>query len=139
MVQAIRFAKTGGPEVLEWQQVDIGKPGPGSISEAVAMKLPVIIERNSWTLPQERYNADWVKERQAGMIKVHDPTQSIGDSDPCGSGGAVYGNEGDHFERLEPCDRFRAGLGDSVRSLCVPSRRKSLQPLLPAAARSAWP
>lgn len=46
----------------------IGKPGPGSISEAVAMKLPVIIERNAWTLPQERYNADWVKEKQAGLV-----------------------------------------------------------------------
>ena len=46
----------------------IGKPGPGSISEAVAMKLPVIVECNSWTLPQERYNADWVWERQAGMV-----------------------------------------------------------------------
>ncbi len=41
----------------------IGKPGPGSISEALAMKLPVIVERNAWTLPQERYNADWVTER----------------------------------------------------------------------------
>ena len=46
----------------------IGKPGPGSISEAVAMKLPVIVERNAWTLPQERYNADWVRERHAGMV-----------------------------------------------------------------------
>ena len=46
----------------------IGKPGPGSISEAVAMKLPVIVERNVWTLPQERYNAEWVRERHAGMV-----------------------------------------------------------------------
>jgi hypothetical protein len=46
----------------------IGKPGPGSISEAVAMGLPVIVERNIWTLPQERYNADWVLERSAGMV-----------------------------------------------------------------------
>src|SRR5579863_1699806 len=46
----------------------IGKPGPGSISEAVAMKLPVIVERNAWTLPQERYNADWVLERRAGVV-----------------------------------------------------------------------
>lgn len=46
----------------------IGKPGPGSISEAVAMKLPVIVERNLWTLPQERYNADWVLERGAGLV-----------------------------------------------------------------------
>ena len=46
----------------------IGKPGPGSISEAVAMGLPVIVERNIWTLPQERYNADWVLERNAGLV-----------------------------------------------------------------------
>ena len=46
----------------------IGKPGPGSISEAVAMGLPVIVERNVWTLPQERYNADWVRERNAGLV-----------------------------------------------------------------------
>src|SRR5258707_2141443 len=31
MAQAIRFAKTGGPEVLEWQPVDVGKPGPGQV------------------------------------------------------------------------------------------------------------
>ena len=46
----------------------IGKPGPGSISEAIAMKLPVIVERNAWTLPQERYNADWVREQNVGMV-----------------------------------------------------------------------
>jgi NADPH:quinone reductase len=31
MAQAIRFAKTGGPEVLEWQQVEVGKPGQGQV------------------------------------------------------------------------------------------------------------
>lgn len=46
----------------------IGKPGPGSISEAMAMKLPVIVERNAWTLPQERYNAEWVGEKQVGIV-----------------------------------------------------------------------
>ncbi len=46
----------------------IGKPGPGSISEALAMKLPVIVERNAWTLPQERYNADWIREQQVGLV-----------------------------------------------------------------------
>jgi UDP-N-acetylglucosamine:LPS N-acetylglucosamine transferase len=45
----------------------IGKAGPGSISEAVAMGLPVIIECNHWTLPQERYNAEWVQERGFGI------------------------------------------------------------------------
>src|SRR2546422_11639138 len=46
----------------------IGKPGPGSIAEALAMGLPVIVERNAWTLPQERYNAMWVREKQVGLV-----------------------------------------------------------------------
>ena len=46
----------------------IGKPGPGSVSEAVAMRLPVIVERNAWTLPQERYNAQWVQQKQLGLV-----------------------------------------------------------------------
>lgn len=56
------------PHYMHLSDFFIGKPGPGSISEAVAMKLPVIVERNAWTLPQERYNADWVRERRAGMV-----------------------------------------------------------------------
>jgi len=46
----------------------IGKPGPGSISEAIQQRLPVIVVRNVWTMPQERYNTDWVQERGAGMV-----------------------------------------------------------------------
>ena len=46
----------------------IGKPGPGSISEALAMKLPVIVERNAWTLPQERFNTDWVLQKGVGLV-----------------------------------------------------------------------
>jgi hypothetical protein len=46
----------------------IGKPGPGSISEALAMHLPVIVECNAWTLPQERYNAEWVLEQEVGIV-----------------------------------------------------------------------
>jgi len=46
----------------------IGKPGPGSVSEALAMKLPVIVACNAWTLPQERYNAQWVVENDVGVV-----------------------------------------------------------------------
>jgi UDP-N-acetylglucosamine:LPS N-acetylglucosamine transferase len=45
----------------------IGKAGPASISEALAMGLPVIIERNRFTMPQERYNAEWVTEGGFGI------------------------------------------------------------------------
>jgi UDP-N-acetylglucosamine:LPS N-acetylglucosamine transferase len=46
----------------------IGKPGPGSISEAVHQGLPVIVVRNAWTMPQERYNTDWVLENDVGVV-----------------------------------------------------------------------
>jgi glycosyl transferase family 28 len=46
----------------------IGKPGPGSISEALQFDLPVIVERNQRTMPQERYNTDWVAENRLGIV-----------------------------------------------------------------------
>jgi len=45
----------------------VGKPGPGSISEALQLHLPVIVECNARTLPQERYNAEWVTEKGFGI------------------------------------------------------------------------
>lgn len=46
----------------------IGKPGPGSISEALQFHLPVIVECNLKTLPQERYNAEWLTEKGFGIV-----------------------------------------------------------------------
>jgi Glycosyltransferase family 28 C-terminal domain/Monogalactosyldiacylglycerol (MGDG) synthase len=46
----------------------IGKPGPGSISEALQFHLPIIVECNGATLPQERYNAEWVTEKGYGIV-----------------------------------------------------------------------
>ncbi len=46
----------------------IGKPGPGSIAEAMVRKLPVLIECNAWTLPQERFNTEWVTQKRVGIV-----------------------------------------------------------------------
>jgi hypothetical protein len=46
----------------------VGKPGPGSVAEAMVKQLPVILECNAWTLPQERYNTEWVKEKRVGIV-----------------------------------------------------------------------
>lgn len=46
----------------------IGKPGPGSIAEAMVRRLPVILECNAWTMPQERYNTEWVIEKRVGIV-----------------------------------------------------------------------
>ena len=56
------------PYYMHLSDFFIGKPGPGSISEALTMKLPVIVECNARTLPQERYNAAWVLEKQVGLV-----------------------------------------------------------------------
>ena len=58
---------TDVPYYMQLADFFIGKPGPGSLSEALLMNLPVIIERNARTMPQERYNVEWVLEKKVGI------------------------------------------------------------------------
>jgi 1,2-diacylglycerol 3-beta-galactosyltransferase len=89
------------PYYMHLSDFFVGKPGPGSISESLKMNLPVIVERNSWTLPQERYNADWVKEQGVGIVL-------------------------DNFRRIEPTvkDLLEDGRLDTMRRniACVENR-----------------
>jgi 1,2-diacylglycerol 3-beta-galactosyltransferase len=65
------FAQGFTPDVHSYMALSdffIGKPGPGSISEALQFDLPVIVECNGRTLPQERYNAQWVTEKRLGIV-----------------------------------------------------------------------
>ena len=54
------------PKFMQLADFFVGKPGPGSVSEAIKMGLPVVVENNAWTLPQERFNATWVAENELG-------------------------------------------------------------------------
>jgi 1,2-diacylglycerol 3-beta-galactosyltransferase len=56
------------PLYMELSDFFIGKPGPGSLSEALAKKLPVIVQRNAWTLAHELYNTEWIEELGAGIV-----------------------------------------------------------------------
>ncbi len=56
------------PRYMRLADFFIGKPGPGSISEAVQQGLPVIVVDNAWTMPQERYNAQWITEHHLGIV-----------------------------------------------------------------------
>jgi UDP-N-acetylglucosamine:LPS N-acetylglucosamine transferase len=56
------------PRFMQLADYLIGKPGPGSLSEAMHMRLPVIVESNAWTLPQERYNPEWIREHGVGLV-----------------------------------------------------------------------
>jgi UDP-N-acetylglucosamine:LPS N-acetylglucosamine transferase len=55
------------PYYMELADFFIGKPGPGSISEALAKRLPVIVQQNAWTMAHERYNARWIEEQGVGI------------------------------------------------------------------------
>ncbi len=60
------------PDVARWMHLAdffIGKPGPGSLSEAVQQGLPVIVTRNAWTMPQERWNTHWVQQHGLGLVQ----------------------------------------------------------------------
>jgi 1,2-diacylglycerol 3-beta-galactosyltransferase len=65
---AIENFTTDVPYYMALSDFFIGKAGPGSLSEALAMRLPVIVERNAWTLAHERYNTEWVRERGFGVV-----------------------------------------------------------------------
>lgn len=48
-VQAIRIRKTGGPEVLSWEAVDVGEPGPGQVrlrQTAIGLNFIDVYHRN---------------------------------------------------------------------------------------------
>lgn len=46
----------------------IGKAGGNSISEAIVMNLPTIVESNATTLINERHNSDWLQQQGAGLV-----------------------------------------------------------------------
>jgi hypothetical protein len=56
------------PYYMHLSDFFIGKPGPGSLSEAILMRLPAVVECNAWTLPQERYNAQWLRDNEVGIV-----------------------------------------------------------------------
>ncbi|MEI8303034.1 MAG: galactosyldiacylglycerol synthase [Burkholderiales bacterium] len=58
-------------DVARWLRLGdwfIGKPGPGSLSEALHCGLPVITVCNAWTMPQERWNTVWIEENRLGVV-----------------------------------------------------------------------
>jgi UDP-N-acetylglucosamine:LPS N-acetylglucosamine transferase len=56
------------PNYMRLGDFFVGKPGPGSLSEAVHSGLPIVTFENTWTMPQERYNAQWVRELDIGVV-----------------------------------------------------------------------
>lgn len=58
-------------DVAHWLRLGdffVGKPGPGAISEALHCGLPVILTLERSTMPQERYNVEWVRAQGVGVV-----------------------------------------------------------------------
>jgi hypothetical protein len=115
----------------------IGKPGPGSISEALAMKLPVIVQSNAWTLPQERYNAVWVQEKEVGLVvrDFHEIEATAAHlTDPATlaryRANAAALNNRAVFEIPEILERILAERETSDQPAAQAPRRKSVRPRL---------
>lgn len=68
LVQHVTGFTADVPYYMRLADFFIGKPGPGSLSEALHLGLPAITIRNAWTLPQERFNADWLVQSGAGLV-----------------------------------------------------------------------
>ena len=56
------------PRFMRLADFFVGKPGPGSISEALVMGLPIIVERNALTMVHERFNTDWILRQGVGVV-----------------------------------------------------------------------
>ena len=112
----------------------IGKPGPGSISEAIQQRLPVIVVRNAWTMPQERYNADWVEEHEAGLVL--DSFSAIG------SGVSAVTSRLDEYRAAVARVQNRAifeipVILDGILRLSAGSGKRRFQPAFPARPATA--
>ena len=55
-------------ELLAASDLLVTKPGPGSLSEAFQHRLPVVVSRDIHTIPQERFNTEFVERRGVGLV-----------------------------------------------------------------------
>lgn len=76
----------------------IGKPGPGSISEAIHLGRPVIVEGNATTMPQERPNVKWVRDNDVGIVVRSFSKEIVGAAE----------------RMLADLDRFKANIAANV-------------------------
>ena len=53
-------------DLMAASDVLVTKPGPGSLSEAFHQRVPVVVIRNRHTIPQERFNTDYVARARPG-------------------------------------------------------------------------
>ena len=115
MTHAIRFHKAGGPEVLQWEEVQVGKPGPGEArvrNTAVGLNYVDTYVRSGLypSSPPSGLGAEGagvVEEVGAGVTDVKPGDRVAYGSGPLGA----YAEE-----RVMPADRLVVAAGRHQRS-----------------------
>jgi 1,2-diacylglycerol 3-beta-galactosyltransferase len=133
------------PEVARWMRLAdffIGKPGPGSLSEAVQQGLPVIVTRNAWTMPQERWNTEWVRRQGLGVVersfrRVASAVAEITGALPEYRARVAAIDNRAVFEVPQILARILEGTSTSGVDPGLPASAPALGPALPTAASSA--
>src|SRR5438309_4037088 len=113
MPHAIRVHKTGGPEVLKWEQVEVGVPGPGQVrlrQEAAGLNFIDVYHRTG-LYPQQLPFTPGVEG--AGVVEAVGPgVTDVNEGDRVTYAGPVGG----YAEvRLIPADRL-VKLPDAIRA-----------------------
>ena len=72
MTHAIRFHKTGGPEVLSWEEVQVGKPGPYPLAGPTTVRIELA------HVPQGRPVLRYAdRSRHSGRGMLHDSDAAV--------------------------------------------------------------
>ena len=74
-------SRTEWPSSWPASDLLVTKPGPGSLAEAFHQRVPVVVTRNVHTIPQERFNTDFVarpRARPRRLALARDPRRGPG-------------------------------------------------------------
>src|SRR5258705_5649310 len=121
MSHAIRFHKTGGPEVLVWEEVYVGKPGPGEARirhTAVGLNFVDIYNRSG--LYPVQLPSGLGGEGAGVVAEVGSGVTGLKAGDRVAYCAAALGAYAE--ARLIPADR-RLQLPDSIHDKTAPARK----------------
>ncbi|GAA3902862.1 quinone oxidoreductase [Sphingomonas limnosediminicola] len=113
MPHAIRVHQTGGPEVLKWEEIEVGKPGPGQVrlrQEAAGLNFIDVYHRTG-LYPQPLPFTPGV-EGAGVVVAVGDGVKGLKEDDRVAYGGPIGGYAED---RLIDADRL-VKLPDTISS-----------------------
>lgn len=116
-------------DLMVMSDLIITKPGPGTINEAIAMQLPILVDNVDASLFWERANSEMVVNYGIGQ-KIKDYKQMRKVLRTYLSDREIQKEIEKSFAAL-PSNRFHERIGEIVDSMLLPSSEKMAAPALP--------